>query len=135
MIESFVNAFFVFWIGLCLVSWTVQYKLYALMEQYHYEKWVWLGKPKFPTMYSTVDKSNPFSAMTGMFRIAFRVMGLPLRSNAELSSDPRVKSLWQIHRVVTYIALISFVMFLATAVTVEVRGIPSSRSSESVLFR
>ena len=33
-----------FWL-FCLtpVSWFVQYKLYKLLEKYHYEKWVWLG--------------------------------------------------------------------------------------------
>jgi hypothetical protein len=83
---------------LCLtpVSWFVQHKLYKLLEKYHYEMWVWLGKPSVPgePFFSTITTKNPLIALPQMFQILFRFLGLPLIGDAELNRDPRLNPYW-----------------------------------------
>jgi hypothetical protein len=63
--DDLILRLFVWLMDLTPVSWFVQYKLYKLLKKYHYEKWVWLGKP-------SITMDNPES-----FIIIFRLLGLP----------------------------------------------------------
>jgi len=99
-----------FWL-FCLtpVSLFVQYKLYKLLEKYHYEKWVWLGKPSVPM-------DNPET-----FTIIFRLLGLPLKGDVELDTDPRLNPYWKLHRIVSWIALVSFFGLVAAMEATDCR--------------
>ncbi len=105
-------AFGVYWVGLGVVSWFVQYKLYKLLEKYHYEKWVWLGKPNIlgdilGDSFPTINKMNPFIGVPEMIKITFRLLSLPLKGDVELDTDPRLIPYWKLHRIISWVAIIS----------------------------
>jgi len=114
--QTLFNIFGLYWICICAVSWFIQYKLYKLIKQHYYSKWVWLGKPEIPFLFSEIDHSTPISALSGMFTASYRICVYALKGDDELNKEPRLYKLWKLHRAVTIVALVSFFMFIAVAI-------------------
>ena len=111
--KTFFDVFGMFWLALCGVSWVIQYKLYKRIEEYDYTKWIWLGKPEIPFLFSAIDNSSPISALNGT---SYRICVYALKGDDELNKEPRLYTLWKLHRAVTIIALMSFFLLIAVAI-------------------
>jgi hypothetical protein len=97
-----VISFFIFWLPLCAVSWFVQHKLFKLLEQHHYEKWVRLGKPR---LYKNPTKH--FFVFWG---------------DVELDADPRLHPYWQLARIVAWVAVIYCAAIVILSLAIWPRG-------------
>jgi len=118
--DDLILLLFVWLIGLMPVSWFVQHKLYKLLEKYHYEKWVWLGKPSVPgDPFWTINTMNPVIAVSEMFKISSRLFGLALKGDVKLDTDPRLNPYLKLHRIVSWIALVSFFGLVAAMLATD----------------
>lgn len=121
--DAIWNIFVAIWIGVCVISWVIQYKLYKLVKETNYEKWVWLGKPEIPFIFTNnnVNQSNPFVAIADMYRITFRIFAFGLKEDKQLTEDSRIKKIWILHHIVSLISLLlffGFFVFVAVAMFV-----------------